>query len=369
MRPSAIRTCLVIAIAGLMSACGEEPPEVAEPLRPLRAFTVTEIASGQARQFSGLIEASDNSILSFQVGGNVQEVRVNQGDQVTQGQVLAVLDQEPFKLDVTAAEADLENAEAFVVQKRADYERHKYLVEQNAVARVAFEAAEREYRTALTRVSYTNARLDLARRDLRNTTLVAPFDGFISSRTIDPFVEVQAGQELFQIDAKGGFEAAFGVPETAIDRVVLGMPASVSMPQIARPVDAFVTEIGSAAGAANTFPVKAALVNPPTGIRPGMTAQVELVLARDNVADAYWVPLSTIAPGDNPREGFVFIYDPATSTVRRTPVQSAQSVAGNVVAITGVKVGDILASAGVNFLVDGQRVQLMGPAAPTAPGS
>ena len=368
MGPDKMRMCLALGAVGLLLACEGEPPEVSERVRPLRTFTVTEVASGQARQFSAVIEASDNSSLSFQVGGNVQEVRVNQGDQVTQGQVLAVLDQEPFKLDITAAEADLENAEAFVVQKRADYERHKYLVEQNAVARVAFEAADREYRTALTRVSYTNARLDLARRDLRNTTLVAPFDGFISKRTIDPFVEVQAGQELFQIDAEGGVEAAFGVPETSIDRVVLGMPASITMPQTGEPVDALVTEIGSAAGAGNTFPVKAALVDPPAGIRPGMTAQVELVLSRNNVADAYWVPLSTIAPGDNPREGFVFVYDPATSTVRRTAVKSAQSVAGNVVAITGVKAGDILASAGVNFLVDGQRVQLMGPVA-AAPDS
>ena len=367
MWPGAMRIGVVLIVAGLLSACGEDAPDIPERLRPLRTFIVTEVASGQARQFSGLIEASDTSGLSFQVGGNVQDVRVNQGDQVTRGQVLAVLDQEPFELDVKAAEADLENAEAFVVQKRADYERHKYLVEQNAVARVSFEAAEREYRTALTRVSYTNARLDLARRDLRNTTLVAPFDGFISSRTIDPFVEVQAGQELFQIDAEGGFEAAFGVPETAIDRVVLGMPASVTMPQIAEPIDAFVTEIGSAAAAANTFPVKAALLDPPASVRPGKTAQVRLELARDNAADAYWVPLSTIAPGDTPREGFVFVFDPETSTVRRTPVQSAQSVAGNVVAITGVKAGDILASAGVNFLVDGQRVQRMEPAA-AAPG-
>ena len=93
MRPTAIWTFLGFATAGLLSACGEEPPEIAEVVRPIRTFTVTEVASGQMRRFSGSIEASDSSSLSFQVGGNVLEVPVNQGDRVTAGDVLAELDQ------------------------------------------------------------------------------------------------------------------------------------------------------------------------------------------------------------------------------------------------------------------------------------
>jgi hypothetical protein len=158
------------------------------------------------------------------------------------------------------------------------------------------------------------ARVNLAQRDLRNTTLYAPFDGFISSRSIDPFVEVRAGQKLFQIDAEGGFEAAFGVPETTIARVVLGMPATVQFPQVDGPLDALVAEVGSAAGTGNTFPLKAALIEPPP-------------------------------------------------VVRRTLVKAAQALTGNVVAVTGVRAGDVVATAGVNFLVDGQNVTLMAPAA------
>jgi multidrug efflux pump subunit AcrA (membrane-fusion protein) len=68
-------------------------------------FTITDVASGQVRIFSAVIEASDSSSLSFQIGGNVREVKVNQGDQVARDQVLAVLDQEPFRLNVQAAAA------------------------------------------------------------------------------------------------------------------------------------------------------------------------------------------------------------------------------------------------------------------------
>ena len=362
MRPSASSVFLSLVIAGALAACGEEPPEVSETVRPIRTFTVTEVASGQARRFSGTIEASESSSLSFQVGGNVLEVRVDQGEQVTAAQVLAVLDPEPFELDVKAAEAELQQARALVSQKLADFERQRTLYEQGWVARARFDTAERDYTSAQSKVGFAVARLNLAQRDLRNATLTAPFDGFISRRSIDPFVEVRAGQELFQLDAEGGFEAAFGVPETLIDQVVLGMAALVDIPQLVEPVEARITEIGSAAGAGNTFPVQAALLDTPARIRAGMTAEVSLLLTRENEIGGYLVPLSALAPGDGDRQGFVFVYDPATSTVNRTPVEATFGPQqGNAIAVTGITAGDILASAGVNFLVDGQRVELLAP--------
>ena len=368
MRLGANRILLSLALAVPLAACGEDPPPPVEQIRPIRTFTVTEVASGQVRRFSGVIEASDSSSLSFQVGGNVLEVLVNQGDQVTSGQRLAVLDQEPYQLDVKAAEADLEQARAVAGERKAEFGRQATLYEQGWVARARFDTAERDARSAETRVGYTVARLNLAQRDLRNTVLAAPFDGFISSRTIDPFVEVQAGQELFQIDAEGGFEAAIGVPETSISEITLGMPVTVNIPQLAEPLDAIITEIGSAAGRGNVFPVQAALVAPPPTIRTGMTAEASILLARQNEEAGYLVPLSAVAAGDATNEGFVFVYDRETSTVKRTLVKAGTALEGNVLAVTGINAGDILASAGVNFLIDGQRVELLAPAVAAAGG-
>ena len=152
------------------------------------------------------------------------------------------------------------------------------------------------------------------------------------------------------------------MPETSIAQVTLGMPATVTIPQFTAPIDAIITEIGSAAGSGNTFPVKAALVEPPD-VRAGMTAEVSVLLGEEDGESAgYLIPLSAIAPGDNSGEGIVFIYDRETATVRRTVVEATQALEGNVIAVTGVGAGDVLASAGVNFLVDGQRVELMVPA-------
>jgi RND family efflux transporter MFP subunit len=359
MRATAARVLLSFIVAGLVSACEGELPPVPKQVRPIRSFTITEVAEGQVRRFSGLIEAVDSSALSFEVGGNVERVLVNRGDAVRQGQELAVLDPEPYRLNVRAAEAELQRAHAFLAQARADYDRNKRLLEQRAVARVQFEVSQRDFQSAESQVDYAIARLTLVQRDLRNTTLRAPFDGTISERLVDPFVQVQAGQTVFRIDAEGGLQASIGVPETTIGQIEHGMPAAVTLPQSGTPIQARISEVGSAAGTGNVFPVKAALIAPPPMVRPGMTAEVTLVLGGSAVESSYFIPLSAIAPSDRAGEGFVFVYDPATSTVRRTLVRSAGPLASNMVAVSGVNVGDVLAAAGVNFLVDGQRVRLM----------
>jgi RND family efflux transporter MFP subunit len=332
---------------------------VPEQVRAIKTFTVTEVAEGQVRRFSGLIEAKNTSAISFQVGGSVREVRVNQGDTVRAQQVLATLDPEPYRLHIQTAEAKLEHARASFAQTRVDYERHQRLLAQRAVAQAQLEMAQRNFLASKSDVEVARTKLELARRDLRNTTLTAPFDGQVAERLTDPFVEVQAGQTVFRIDAKGGLQAAIGVPETTIAQLVLGMPATVSVPRVSEPIEAHTSEIGSAAGPGNVFPVKTALIDPPPAIRAGMTAEVMLRLRQAQTAASYFVPLVAIAPGDRSGEGFVFVYDPVSSTVLRTPVRSAGLLASNTVAVTGLNAGDIIASAGVSFLFDGQRVKMM----------
>ncbi len=72
-------------------------------------------------------------------------------------------------------------------------------------------------------------------------------------------------------------------------------------------------------------------------------------------------PTARVAPGKGPYTGYVFVFDPATSKVRRTPIR-ARGATDNMVAISqGIKPGDVIAVAGVSFLTDGQKVKLYTP--------
>ena len=188
----------------------------------------------------------------------------------------------------------------------------------------------------------------------------APFDGAISKKLVDPFVEVKAGQKLFEIEASGALEVRFDIPETTISRITLGMPVTVTFATAPGNVlKARISEVGSSAGRANAYPVKAGLDNPPSQVRSGMTAEVTVLLKEEGTESAYLVPLAAIAPADKSGEGYVFIYDATTQTVKKNLVKGRGANDKFVHIYEGVKPGDIVAAAGVSFLVDGLKVKLM----------
>ena len=98
----------LLILASMIIACSEPPPPLSETVRAIRTVTVSEPASGKMRRFSGVVEAATTSSISFEVPGNVQEVKVDVGDSVSKGQVLARLDESRFQLNLDAANATVE---------------------------------------------------------------------------------------------------------------------------------------------------------------------------------------------------------------------------------------------------------------------
>lgn len=361
---------IVIAVGLAVAGCEQEQPDVVPQIRAIKTYTITEVASGQTRKFSGQVYATDSSTLSFQVGGNVKEMRVNQGDRVTKDQVLAVLDKQPYEIDVQSAEADLQKARAEVTQARQEYARQQTLYKKGWVAKARLDRVQRSRDAAISQVEYATSKLNLAKRDLRLTELTSPYDGTISRKYVDAFVEVKAGQQVYEVEAAGALEVRFDIPETTISRITLGMPVTVTFPTMADSVlRARITEIGSSAGKANAFPVKAGLDNPPSQVRSGMTAEVTVLLKQEGVESAYLVPLAAIAPADQSGQGFLFIYDATTQTVKKKPIKGKGATDNFAHVYEGVNVGDIVAAAGVTFLNDGQKVKLMEQQTPNILGA
>lgn len=354
-------TAPVIIVAALAaSGCEEETPELIPQVRALKTYTVTEVASGQTRKFSGQVHATDSSTLSFQVAGNVHKMLVNQGDQVKKDQVIAALDKQPYQLDIKSAEAELQKARADQTQARDEYRRQESLYKKGWVAKARLDRVLKSRDSAASQVDYATSKLHLAQRNLRLTELTAPYDGTISRKHIDAFVEVKTGQPVYDIEAAGALEVRFDIPETIISRITVGMPVTVRFPTLpGNPLQARITEVGSSADTGNAFPVKAGLTDPPPTVRSGMTAETTVLLAGPDSTSSFLVPLSAVAPSDKPGEGFVFVFDAATQTVKRTPVKGKGATDNYVHVFEGLEAGNVVAAAGVTFLRDGQKVKLL----------
>ena len=356
--------CLGIAVFLVVSACQREAPQPTQLIRVIKTITVSERASDIPRKFPGVVEAVDTSALSFEVAGNVQEVRVDIGQPVKKGQVLARLDKRDFVSKVAAAEAELTRDRAMQTQKRKDFERVQNIFQEDpgATSQASLDEAQAAYESAQSAVNYALSKLDLARRDLGKTELVSPFDGVIADRSIDPFQEVPRGQTVFGLFAEGTMEIAISIPETVIDRVTLGLSSEIRFPTERDQVyKGEVSKVSSAAGTANAFPAKIAVLDGSQRILPGMTAEVTLLLPLGIAADTYLVPMQAVASGADAARSYVFVFDTATSTVKRTAVR-VQGFRDNYIMVTeGLQTGDVVAVAGVSFLEDGQQVKLLEP--------
>jgi multidrug efflux system membrane fusion protein len=133
----------------------------------------------------------------------VASVAVDIGDRVEKGQVLAVLDPEPYQLDVDAVRAELVKAKDAVNESKSQYERQKRIYDQGAGVKSRLDVAEYRYKAAKSAVDFQVARLDASQRNLRKTKLLAPYNGTIAWRSVQPNEEVAGRAENLRNQCHG----------------------------------------------------------------------------------------------------------------------------------------------------------------------
>lgn len=355
--------CLMLAggLSLLLVSCGDKEKAV-EQIRSIKTFKVSAQATGQTRKFSGVIFAVKYSFLSFEdVSGRVINLNVDIGDKVKKGQVLAVLDKQKYELDVKDAQANLKKAEAHLVKATSEYNREKELFAKQASFQQRLDTRKFQYEAAISGEKSAKAALGLASRNLAHTELKSPFDGFVGERFIQPNQEVTKGEKIFRIDEKGATEVQFSIPETLRKRFKLRQGGSVKLAGKEVAVKCKISFLGTAANQGNAFPAKAVLLDPSVSVKPGMTAETSFLLPVEGKASGFLIPVTAVVMEKDPKTGFVFIYDPATTTVKKTKVHFAGSQGNLGIVTSGLKEGDIVANAGVSFLLDGMKVKLYKP--------
>ena len=353
------RTSWLLCIFVALTAC-KEKTEIVEVVRAIKTITVKEQDTEKIFKFSGQVAAVDSSGLSFQVGGQVETVEVDIGNRVKKGQLLAVLDPEPFQLEVNAAQAELVKAKNNVTKTKAEYERQQRIFKEGAGAKRFVEISEYEYKAAKSAVNYQIAKLDQARRDLRKTKLLAPYDGTIAWRAVEPNEKVLAGKKILEINATGDMQVELTIPETTVDLIHVYDQVTITYPTLPdESENGRISEIGSAAVKASSFPVKVKLIDPNEKVKPGMTAEVSFFIKDENRKPGYLIPYQALLPATEANQGFAFVYDPETSTVKKTLVHARGTEQKKAIVDEGLAEGDIVAVAGVSFLADGMKVKLM----------
>lgn len=348
----AFRALFLLVAGALIAGCASDA-EQASPPRPAMVLQPAPVSSA-FQVFPGEVRAREEIALGFRVAGKIARRLVDVGARVRQGQLLAELDPQDLALQAQAVRAQLAAAEADLAQARNELERHRTLLERKLISASLFEAREAAFKAAEARVGQARAQLDVARNQATYTRLLASADGLIAQRLAEAGQVVGAGQTVFVLAADGEREIAISLPESGIEHYRVGMPVLVSLwSDPDRRLPARLRELAPAADAqARTYAARIQLEGEAPGIELGQTARA--IFSQDGQR-ALAVPLPALtADGDR---HFVWVVDPASSTVQRREVGIGAFLDQSVPVTSGLEDGEWVVAAGVHLLREGQKVR------------
>jgi RND family efflux transporter MFP subunit len=341
--------------------CSNEPPPAEEIIRPVMYQPVFATGGARMRSFSGAARADVESNLSFKVAGNISRVYVKVGDRVQKGAPIADLDPADYDLQVEDAEASLLQTQSQARNARANYSRVQSLyVNQNA-SRADLDAALAQKESADANVASNEKKLELAKRQRRYTRLTAPAAGSIASVDAEVNENVVTGRPIVMLAGAGSPEVEVAVPEILIDQIQEGANVQARFDAIpGKTFAATVTEVGVASvGFATTYPVKVRLEEADERVRPGMAAEVMFEFERTDDRERFIVP--PVSVGEDGAGRFVFVVETTGDgfgLAKRIPVTVGQLTSRGLEVTEGLKDGDLVVTAGVSRISDGQKVRL-----------
>jgi multidrug efflux system membrane fusion protein len=362
-RGLARRIILVGIAAAAAAGCrGEAAVEEKETVRPVKVAVVAAAPQGRTLTYSGVVRPRIESSIGFRVGGKMVERAVNVGDRVKVGQVIARLDATDLKLAEASAKASVAGARTRRDVAHANLERAKPLLAQRFISQASYDIRRNELDAAASALETAEALLRQAANATTYATLTADKAGTVTAVTAEPGQVVSPGQPVIAIAEAGAIEVAIAVPEQDAGRLASGQHAAVKLwADTDSGAEGSIREIaGQADPASRTYAVRVAIAAPPKTMRLGMTASVALRF--DDEGTGMVVPLTALTEADGAPA--VFVVDTEKSTVRRTPVTVAGTVADGIRVTGGLHAGDTVVTAGVQFLRDGMRVRLPGERSP-----
>lgn len=353
----------LLATLALLSACQRETQKPEPEIRPVRTVTIESRAAGGSAALTGTVQAQTEINQSFRIDGRLIERTVDIGDTVKRGQLIARLDPQNEESGVQAARAQVSAAQARLIEARANFERMRDLVAEDAVSRAQFDQAEALRKTAESQVEAAQSQLSLAQNRLSYTRLVSDVDGIVTARGPEPGEVVSPGRMVVQVAREGARDALFDVPPAVKNSapkhpditVALASDAAVTAKGRVREVSPRADPI------TGTFAVRVRLIDPPPAMRLGSTVTGRMAL---DAAPAMEVPTAALVRANG--KTAVWIVDPAAKTVSQREVTLGSSSASTAQVAGGLAPGDIVVTAGVQALRPGQKVSLLASSAGTA---
>lgn len=349
---------MAVVAALSLTGCGQQTQQAEQP-QLVKAIQVgSERAGTTAGTYSGTVKGRYQSNLSFQAGGRITARNVQLGSQVHAGDVLMTVDPKDVAQAVNQTQAKVDAAAAQLQLAQSNLNRYQQLYDMDAISASVLDQYQTAYDQASAQYNQALAAQQAQENQLSYTQLTADADGVISAVSAEVGQVVAAGQTVVTLVHSGDLEVQVNVPENKLADFPVGKNVTVTFWALQNQQAAgVVREVAPMADAASrTYQVNISLPNPPDGMQLGMTATVANGSEQAAAEDTFVLPLAAIyQTGDTPQVWIVG--KDKTLSLKDVTVQD---FGDNTVKVTGLSRGDVVVTAGVHMLSEGQKVRIEG---------
>jgi len=345
---------VLLLVMSLLHGC-EQKNEVkeVEEIRPVRTYLVGSSDSVSQRSFPGVVDAKQKATLSFRISGKLNNLSAREGMLVKEGDVLATLDDQDVNIELADAKANFDRASA-------DFKRASLLVDKGHVSRSDFDKLKASKASAA-------AHLASVKKKLEYSTLRAPFSGQIAKRYLQNYQDISAAQPVYLLQDLSELEIKVDLPASVMlnaekERGTLNIYARFE--ELAeRRFPLKVKEVATVADdVTQTYSVTLGMTAVEGySILPGMTATVSAeVPQKDDASEQHYVIPSHAVVGSGSK-AFVWVAaeeKEGFALVKKTAVQIGEARNGGLEILTGIERNQLVVTAGMSKLTEGQKVRL-----------
>ena len=348
-----------------LTACGIDMPK--ETKTSYETLTVKKQDIEVPVKFSAKLKGQSDVTITPQVSGQLMKICVSEGQQVHKGQTLFVIDSRNARLELEAAQANLEAALASENSAKLEYDSNKNLFEKNIVSRYMLDNSENSYKRAQASVAQARASVNRARVNLGFCTITAPVTGVIGEIPVRTGDQVSPASHLTILSGNTIMEAEFSVTEAIIEASVsAGLTKEDKEKHIAElpdvtfvmkngteyPYKGRITSLtGVVDAATGSLGAKATFPNPDGHLFSGIQGTVVLPFAKK---DVIVVPKTAVVKLQDKQQVYKVKADSTATAVTVTTTDTGNGE--DVIVTSGLNVGDKIVTIGANNVQEGQQV-------------
>lgn len=312
------------------------------PVVRVETLTVSETNVNASRVYSGVIEETSGTAVSFSVPGTISSIAVSEGQQVAKGQLIATL-------DAYTLQNNLEIAKAALATAQDTYDRMKLLHDSNSIPEMRWVEVSNALKAAQS--SY-----NIAKNALGDAQLHAPISGVISQKIANIGEIAAPGLPVVKIAQISPVKASISVSENDIDKFAKGAEANVYI-DISGGISlkgVLVDKGITSDPLSRTYTVKFRCDNPEGKILPGMLCNVSLISGGET--EGIVIPVNAILLDNNNQS---FVWTVKDGKAHKSTVTLGEYAGTGVLISSGLEPGDSVIVSGQQKVSDGMNVDVI----------